>query len=203
MKFIRPPFFTKIFFPQIITTIKNNQNKIFLTFDDCNSIECTLKTIEILNKYDVKATFFCTGKNIQNNKFIIEEILKKKHKLGNHTFNHINGLKTKTQEYLSDIDKCNDLIKTNIFRPPYGKISFSQYNYLKNHYKIILWDIITYDFDKKMSAINIFKTIAKKTSVGSIIVFHTNENTQKNIEIALPMSIEYLKEKKFDFDIID
>lgn len=203
MKLIRPPFFTKIFFPQIITKIKNNKNNIFLTFDDCNNIDCTLKTLEILDYFNIKATFFCTGKNIQNDINILNEIINKKHKIGNHTFNHLNGLKTKTSEYLKDIEKSNEFLKSNLFRPPYGKISLTQYNILKKQYKIILWDILTYDFDSNVKENDILKIIKTKTKSGSIIVFHTNSNTKKKLEFILPLAIEYLKEKKFNFEVIN
>lgn len=201
MKFIRLPLFSKIYGKKIISRIRNNQNSVFLTFDDCKDESCTLKVLEILDKYEIKATFFCTGKNIEKNSLDLK-IKERGHSIGNHGFTHLNGFKSRLQDYLDDVYKCKQIIQSNLFRPPYGKIKPSQLRMLRKDFKIILWDILTYDFDDKTTAEDVYKTVQKKVRSGSIIVMHTNFNTKNKIETALPKVIESLIERGFNFEKI-
>ena len=216
MKFywIKTPQFIKRLFNNQIWDIPNSENKIFLTFDDGPTPEVTEWVISILKIHNVKATFFCIGKNIEKHSEIFNKILDSGHALGNHTFNHLNGWKTKSNDYLKNVDLCNDKFKNsqivnlkfqipNLFRPPYGKIKPSQSKKLRQlGYKIIMWDVLTADFDQTISKEQCLENATKKVTSGSIIVFHDSKKAFKNLEYALPKAIEILKEKGYQFDTI-
>jgi peptidoglycan-N-acetylglucosamine deacetylase len=199
---IVPPFFYKRLFskPPITDNGQNNSKNIYLTFDDGPVPEVTEFVIEELNKYKAKATFFCVGNNIVKHQKIFE-ILKQNtnHSIGNHSFNHLNGWKTKNKIYFEDIKLFEEQYKTSIFRPPYGKLKFSQLIHLKKYYKIYLWSLISYDFDSTVSPEKCLKNVINNSKPGSIIVFHDSTKAEKNLFYALPRTLEQLSGKGYDF----
>ncbi|RVU89799.1 polysaccharide deacetylase family protein [Flavobacterium columnare] len=204
--FIRCLFFNYIWF------IPNKSKTIYLTFDDGPTPEVTEWVLDLLKEHNIKATFFCIGKNIKEYPKIFKRILSEGHSIGNHTYNHINGWKNSTHEYLNDIISCEKTIAENsginqsnfkIFRPPYGKIRPNQSKELKKRgYKIIMWDILTADFDLSISNEECIKNATQKIESGSIIVFHDSKKAYYHLKNCLPKAITFYKEQGFSFDII-
>lgn len=178
------------------------QKKIYLTFDDGPVSTITPWVLDILKQHNIKATFFCVGDNVQKHAEIYQRILTEKHAVGNHTFNHLKGWNTHSQNYIQNIEKCASYVSTNLFRPPYGKVKKSQFRILHSKFKIIMWDVLSGDYDKKTSPEKCLKNVIDTVRNGSIIVFHDSIKAQKNIEYALPRFIEYAKENGFEFEIL-
>jgi peptidoglycan/xylan/chitin deacetylase (PgdA/CDA1 family) len=204
MKWIKSHRLLKKIFSNYIWEIPNNENKVFLTFDDGPTPEITLWTLEQLKSYNAKATFFCIGDNIRKYPEIFKKVISEGHSIGNHTFNHLNGWKTSRHEYLENTKKCQSEIcnlksvNCNLFRPPYGKIKPVQSKILRTlGYQIIMWDIISYDFDATITPEKCIENVLKNIKTGSIIVFHDSKKAFKNLEYTLPRTLEYLKEKGF------
>lgn len=198
----------KRLFSNQVWSIPNNDNKIYLTFDDGPTPEVTKWVLSILKENNIKATFFCIGKNISNNPGIFNQIIAEGHSLGNHTFNHLNGWKTATKEYIKNIKDCENVLldkqNTNkLFRPPYGKISKKQSKLVRKlGYKIIMWDVLSADFDQTISPEKCLENATKKVTSGSIIVFHDSAKAYENLKYTLPRAITHYKEKGFVFDIL-
>ncbi len=199
----------KKIFPKYIWDLPNNEKKVFLTFDDGPTPIITNWVLDELKKHNVKATFFCIGKNIEQNPEIYLNILSNGHLVGNHTYNHLNGWKTYTKDYLENVLLTNDLqssifnFQSKLFRPPYGKIKPSQSQKLRKlGYKIIMWDILSADFDYSISPEKCLDNVLKNIKSGSIIVFHDSQKAFKNLEYVLPKTLEFLKINKFVCDII-
>jgi len=203
----------KKIFSNYVWDIPNTENKIYLTFDDGPTPEITEWVLEELKKYNAKATFFCIGSNIEKYPEIFEKVIDGVHSIGNHTFNHLNGWKTSTEKYLENTKLCEDSIlnlksaicnlQYKLFRPPYGKIKPSQSKKLRQlGYKIIMWDVLSADFDTTISPEKCLENVLKNVKSGSIIVFHDSAKAFSNLEYTLPKTLEYLKEKGFEFDVI-
>ena len=196
--------FVKRIFPNYIWDIHNNENKIFLTFDDGPTPEITEWTLEQLKKYDAKATFFCIGNNIEKHPEIFQKVIQEGHAIGNHTFNHLKGWGTANEIYIENVTKCPETIcqlnteHYQLFRPPYGKIKPSQSRVLRKlGYKIIMWDILSYDFDQTITPEKCLDNVLKHVESGSIIVFHDSIKAEQNLRYVLPKTLAFLKEKGF------
>lgn len=201
--------YIKWLFSSQIWSMPNPENKIYLTFDDGPTPEVTQWVLELLKQQEVKATFFCIGKNIASYPAIFEKVVNDGHSIGNHTNNHLSGWKTSTKTYLKNVGECEgEICKTYyknslLFRPPYGKITPTQSKKLRKlGYKIIMWDILTADFDTTISPEKCFENATKKVKNGSIIVFHDSKKAFENTKHALPKAIEYYKSKGFKFDVL-
>lgn len=204
----------KKLFSNYIWSIPNSDNKIYLTFDDGPTPEITEWVIDELNKHKAKATFFCIGNNIEKHPIIFEKVINNGHAVGNHTFNHLNGWKTSTEQYLENTKLCEASIsnlksevynlKSKIFRPPYGKIKTSQSKKLQQlGYKIIMWDILSADFDNKITPEKCLENVLKNVESGSIIVFHDSIKAFPNLKYTLPKALKYWTEKGFVFEKLD
>jgi peptidoglycan/xylan/chitin deacetylase (PgdA/CDA1 family) len=201
---VKTNYFIKKIFSNYVWEIPNNENKVFITFDDGPTPEITEWTLEQLKKYNAKATFFCIGNNIKKHPEIFEKVFADGHSIGNHTFNHLKGWKTATKKYSNNVLLCQSEIAnhtsqiTNLFRPPYGKIKPSQSKKLRAlGYKIIMWDIISYDFDAETSTEKCLNNVLKNIKSGSIIVFHDSLKAERNLKYVLPKTLEFLEEKGF------
>jgi len=203
----------KWIFPRYVWDIPNKEKKIYLTFDDGPIPEITDWVLETLKYYEIKATFFCIGDNIRKNPEVFKKIISEGHSIGNHTFNHLKGWNFSTEEYIENTILCEKIItekseilhlKSKIFRPPYGKIKLSQSRRLrKMGYKIIMWDVLSVDFNATISEEKCLQNVIENTTEGSVIVFHDSVKAFKNLKYALPKAIEYLKDKGFIFEKID
>ena len=211
MKFywIKTPSIIKRLFSNQVWAIPNTNNTIYLTFDDGPTPEVTEWTLSVLKKHNIKATFFCIGKNVEKYPHIFKMVINEGHSIGNHTFNHLNGRKTSNLNYFENVSLCQSEFKNqnskikNLFRPPYGKIKPSQSKKIRKlGYKIIMWDVLSADFDQTISKERCLENATKKVTLGSIIVFHDSEKAFKNMQYALPKTIEILKEKGYQFDKI-
>lgn len=203
-----PPIIKRLFSNQV-WDIPNTENKIYLTFDDGPTPEVTEWVLSILKRNNLKATFFCIGNNIEKHPEIFNTIITEGHTIGNHTFNHKKGWKTKTADYIENVELCKSAIcelqsvNCNLFRPPYGKIKPSQSkNLRKLGYKIIMWDVLSADFDPSVSKEKCLENATLKVTSGSSIVFHDSVKAFPNLKYALPRAIQILKEKGFVFDVI-
>ena len=201
----------KKIFSNLVWDVPNTENKIYLTFDDGPIPEITVWVLEELKKHDAKATFFCIGHNIEKHPEIFEKVINEGHSIGNHTFNHLNGWKTSTEEYLKNTFLCEEQIleskicnlKSKIFRPPYGKIKPSQSKKLRRlGYKIIMWDVLSAYYDTSISPEKCLENVLQNVSSGSIIVFHDSVKAFPNLEYTLPKALKYWTAKGFVFDTI-
>jgi peptidoglycan/xylan/chitin deacetylase (PgdA/CDA1 family) len=191
--------------------IPNKENKVYLTFDDGPTPEITEWVLSELKKHNAKATFFCIGNNIEKHPDIFEKVINDGHVIGNHTYDHLMGWKTATEAYLENSLLCDTQIKkstaqnsqSKLFRPPYGKITKSQSAHLRQlGYKIVMWDVLSADFDRNISPEKCLQNVIKNVKSGSVIVFHDSVKASQNLKFALPKTLEYLKENNFTFDVI-
>jgi peptidoglycan-N-acetylglucosamine deacetylase len=193
MRFYNFPILGKILYPEAITCFPKEKGKLFLTFDDGPHPEVTPVLLDILEKYKAKATFFCLGEYVKLYPAIYKTILKKGHAVGIHGYTHINGLHCPVTEYLENIDLASRYIHSNLFRPPYGKMSIRQYKWVAGCFKIILWDVMSYDFDPTLSTEKLVKKVSDNAKDGSILVFHDSLKAKDKVIEALPQVLENFK----------
>ena len=202
LKLIKTPSFLRYIFPSLIWKKDKSRKTIYLTFDDGPYKDLSNFVLDELKKYQAKATFFYLGKQAEKYPKIIERCINENHQIGNHSYSHLNGWKTKNKRYYKDINKASKLINSDLFRPPYGRIKISQIKHLKKHYKIVMWDVLSWDFDENTCSKECFKNIVKNTSSGSIIVLHENEKSYKKVKEVLPKILNYFSSKGFTFDVL-
>ncbi len=249
MYFAQTPAIAKHLFKNIIWNIPEKEKIIYLSFDDGPTPEITEWTLECLNKFDAKATFFCIGKNIEKNPEIFQKIIAGNHSIGNHTYNHLNGWKTSAKDYMENVTKCEEAIgkwkmengkwkmevgrmksedgrrKSEVgrrkvehgrlkiedplptthypfFRPPYGKLTPAQYSLLHTKYSIVMWNVLSGDFDVSLPGEKCFNNVKKHIRNGSIVVFHDSEKASRNLFYALPKTLEYFSENGFRFEAL-
>jgi len=196
----KTPKIFQALFPTLVWGKCSTEKKVWLTFDDGPTPKITPFVLDTLLFYNVKATFFCLGKQVLKHPEILQRIKAEGHSIGNHSFSHTNGFTTCTKKYLKDIEKCQQIIlETKLFRPPFGNIYPWQIAKLKKEYKIIMWDVVGWDFDKNTSKKKCFLNVVNNVGSGSIILLHDNEKAQENLQFALPKIIETLKERAFTF----
>lgn len=207
---VKYPKLLQILYPKRISRIDDSKS-IYLSFDDGPIPEITPWVLNTLKKYDAKATFFCIGDNVAKHPEVFQEILKEGHSIGNHTFNHLNGWKNSLENYVDNTTKAEAIIQSNIlgatstklFRPPYGKIKNSQAKAIsKLGYKIVMWDVLSGDYDQRLSPEACCRNVIENTTAGSIIVFHDSIKASKNLKIVLPLVLKYFSEKGMKFKSI-
>lgn len=196
----RPPRFYRWLFPGAIwrKPVKGKKT-IYLTFDDGPIPEITPWVLDLLDKYNIKATFFCVGDNVRKYPNIYKMVLERGHRVGNHTFNHLQGIRTLSKRYLENTRLASEYIESGLFRPPHGHMRVIQFYMLKRFYNIVMWDVVTRDYSKRMTPDAVFNNVKKYTRNGSIIVFHDSLKAEKNMKEALPRSIEWLIAQGYSF----
>jgi peptidoglycan-N-acetylglucosamine deacetylase len=197
--FNAPYIIKKLYSKSLVWGFQGNEKAIYLTFDDGPEPSVTPWVLETLSKYNAKATFFCLGKNAEKYPALLETIIKSGHVVGNHTYSHPNGWNTDTLLYMDDIAKCDKILNTLLFRPPYGKIKPSQLRRLKHQYKIIMWTLISGDFDPKLPKDKCLEMVLNNTCSGSIIVFHDSIKAKEKLQYVLPQFLNFFTEKGFAF----
>jgi peptidoglycan/xylan/chitin deacetylase (PgdA/CDA1 family) len=202
MYIVQPSFLLRKIYPKAIWRIPVKEKKIYLTFDDGPIPIVTPWILDILNESETKATFFCVGENVVKHAAIYQRILEEKHAVGNHTFNHLKGWNSHSKTYIRNVKKCAEVVDSKLFRPPYGRAKKSQIKHLSAQYSIIMWDVLSGDYDKKTSPEGCLKNVISNVRNGSIIVFHDNVKAQKNLEYTLPKFIDWAKENGFTFEIL-
>lgn len=199
---VTTPYLLRLLFPQLIWQKKGRNKEIYLTFDDGPHPEITRSVLDILDSYQAKATFFCVGENVSKYPETYAELISRGHTAGNHTYNHLNGWKTPNDSYFENIQKCRDVLPSDLFRPPYGRIKISQLRKLKKEYQIIMWSVLSWDFDKKISKEQCLNNVMYNTKDGAIVVFHDSEKSAENMLYALPRFLEHFSKLGFQFPIL-
>jgi len=201
--YFNPSMILKTLFPGLIWNIPNEKNKVFLTFDDGPDPEVTPWVLDVLNRYKAKATFFCLGKNVEKYPELFQRIKEEGHAIGNHSYSHLDGWRTKNKGYFEDIERADKLIQSNLFRPPYGRIKPSQIRVLKEKYKIIMWDVLSGDYSEKINGEKSAGNVLKWSRSGSIIVFHDIKQAFKNLKVALPRILDGFRKRGLNFEVIN
>ena len=208
--FVKTPWLLKKLFPHCIWDIPVQDNVIYFTFDDGPHPVATPFVLETLQQYQAKATFFCIGKNVAEHPEIYRSILDAGHMVGNHTFNHLNGWKVRDEQYVKNILEAGKYIDSGLFRPPYGRITRFQVKLItgiknapgSNNFRVIMWDVLSGDFDNSLSGEDCAFNVIKHAAPGSIVVFHDSEKAFPRIKTALPMIMEHLSKKNYRFEAI-
>lgn len=194
-------------YPSRLWQMRGTGKTLYLTFDDGPIPQVTPWVLQQLKEHDAKATFFCIGDNVRKNPEILKQVLSEGHSIANHTFNHLNGWKTPVDEYIANSLKAENLIcgltgrhGKKLFRPPYGRVSRKQAQLLElNGYKIVMWDILSRDYDQNLSPESCFSNVIKHTQTGSIIVFHDSLKAEKNLRVVLPAVLQHFSKKGYSF----
>jgi peptidoglycan-N-acetylglucosamine deacetylase len=202
-KNVFPIILGRLIYPRLHWSIPGVEKTIYLTFDDGPTPRITQNVMDILENYNAKATFFCLGKNVQNFPDLYGEIEKRGHTTGNHTYSHLDGWKTTLNDYLADIERCRKLVKTRLFRPPYGRIKPWQAKHLSENYKIIMWNVLSYDYERTYTPDQCAEHAIKNAGNGSIVVFHDSLKAEFNCLNSLPPILEHFTKKGFRFESID
>lgn len=185
-----PPSFVQKVFPSLTWKIKTSRKELFITFDDGPTPDVTPEVLRLLEKYNAKASFFCLGKNIANNKDLFNQLIGSGHTVGNHTYNHMNGWKNTTHDFLHDVASFEEVYESKLFRPPYGRMKSSQIKLLKERYNIVMWSILSQDYDHNITAEQCAEIAVKNWENGSIIVFHDSIKAKRNMLFALEKVLE-------------
>src|SRR5437868_854326 len=204
--FVKTPWWLKKIYSSYIWSIDTREKRLYLSFDDGPHPQATPFVLEHLKEYKAKATFFCIGKNVVDHPEIYKQIIDEGHSVGNHTQNHLNGWKTRNDIYVNDVQAAQEHIKSQLFRPPYGRMNTAQrkgvMNRLGDGGKIIMWSVLSGDFDKSISLDRCLQNVISNSYAGAIVVFHDSEKALNNLIYALPRVLEYYSERGYSFDAI-
>lgn len=199
---IRPPQVYRWIYSEAIFRKRTDQKKVYLTFDDGPHPEATPAALRVLESHGVKATFFVLGNNAKQHPELMAELRRGGHQIGNHGMNHLNGWQTSTEAYVKDLNEGKVETKSDLFRPAYGKLTLGQYNQIKKTNEIILWDVISGDFDQSINAAKVIENVLDNVRDGSVIVMHDSKKAYKNMIGSLDKIIEKLNKEGFEFDLL-
>lgn len=200
MRFFRTPSVLPIVYPSLLWRINTTQKDLYLTFDDGPIHGPTDFVLDTLRSFNAKATFFCIGDNVRKNPDQYKKIIDAGHAVGNHTFHHLNGWRTSTEDYINNVEVCQQHLsrQPRLFRPPFGRIKRSQIEQLEK-YKIVMWDVLTFDYDRSLAEEKCLRGAIGATRSGSIVVFHDSIKAEKNLTYVLPRFIEHCASKGYSF----
>ncbi len=200
---VRPPLLLRIFNGKYLKcSIPTSEKVIFLTFDDGPVPEVTSGVIGILKERNIRATFFCVGDNVKKQPDLFAQVTGAGHAIGNHTFHHLNGWKTPPAEYAEDVMRCEEYFKTDLFRPPYGRFTPSQYFLLQKQYRIILWSVLSGDYNKEISKEQCLLNVVTHSKPGSIVLFHDSLKAKDNLFYALPRFLDHFLNLGYTFELL-
>ncbi|MES2279392.1 MAG: polysaccharide deacetylase family protein [Bacteroidota bacterium] len=205
MYLAKTPWLLKKLYPALTWHKSHDSHCIYLTFDDGPIPIVTPFVLNILKQFNARATFFCIGDNVNKHPDIYKALLADGHRIGNHTYNHLKGWKTDDDTYTNNFIKCDELLHTGLFRPPYGRIKNSQVKRLRDinpNLEIIMWDILSGDFDQQLSPEGCLKNVLKHTGNGSIVVFHDSLKAFERLEHTLPRALQYWSERGYTFEVL-
>lgn len=203
MYLIKTPKFIKTLFPNFVWNIHTDEKVMYLTFDDGPIPEVTPWVLDTLKEYNAKATFFCVGDNITKHPDVLELLLDQGHTAANHTYHHMAGWSTENIRYFHDVRRCAQQVRSNLFRPPYGRIRPSQAQFLTRHYQIVMWDVLSGDFDRSLSPDECAANILQKAGSGSIVVFHDSLKAQRNMKYALQKTLDHYSALGYRFESLN
>lgn len=199
---IRLPKLATHYFPNALWRLPGDEKKVVLTFDDGPVPEVTPWVLNLLKGENIKACFFCVGENVKRHPEVYQQIIADGHQTGNHTFNHMQGLKNTDEAFLANVEKAAAYIDSTLMRPPHGWMSKSQYQELTKKYEVVMWDLISRDYQEKISPESVVSNVMNFVRPGSIIIFHDSVKAQKNLKPALPVVIKELKQKGYQFTLL-
>jgi peptidoglycan/xylan/chitin deacetylase (PgdA/CDA1 family) len=203
MYLVHTPQYVQALFPGLVWKMPSEDRKIYLTFDDGPIPEVTPWVLKTLDAFDAKATFFCVGDNIRKYPEIFDQVLDAGHAVGNHTQNHLSGWSTENIQYFNNIRHCARMVQSRLFRPPYGKLKPSQAQFLQRHYRIIMWDVLSGDFDKHIKPEDCLQNVIQHANAGSIVVFHDSIKSKANVQYALPKVLEHFTDLGYTFSALE
>ncbi|MDR1357216.1 MAG: polysaccharide deacetylase family protein [Tannerellaceae bacterium] len=199
----QPPSLYRALFPGAVWRMPAEERCVYLTFDDGPVPGITPWVLDALDRYNVKATFFCVGDNVMKHPAIYRMITDRGHRTGNHTHNHIQGIYTQTADYIDNVRRAGEYIDSPLFRPPHGHLRFTQVRKLAQLYKIIMWDVVTRDYSPRMNPVDVLNAVKRYVRNGSIIVFHDSLKAERNMKASLLPSIEWLLGEGYVFKLIE
>lgn len=199
----QPPWILRFIYPNALWRMDRHEKAVYLTFDDGPVPEVTPWVLDVLDRYGVKATFFMVGDNVRKHPDTFAMVKARGHRIGNHTFNHIRGLDYWSDNYLANVEKADEYLHTDLFRPPHGFMRMVQYKVLRKRYQMVMWDVVTRDYSRLMDGPKVFGKLKKYVRNGSIITFHDSLRAWNGgkLEYALPRSIEWLLEQGYTFKV--
>lgn len=197
----QPPLLYRLLFPEAVWRLKRRGQRpvVYLTFDDGPIPEVTPWVLDELDRHGIKATFFLVGDNVRRHPELLDEIRRRGHSWGNHTMHHLQGMRTLTDRYLADVEEAHRLIGSTLFRPPHGLLRWKQAKNIKRNFNLIMYDLVTRDYSKKLQPSDVLNNVKRFARNGSIIVFHDSLKAEKNMRYALPRAIEWLKSQGYEF----
>lgn len=190
-------------YPGALWRMNHDEKVIYLTFDDGPIPVMTPWVVELLGRYDIRATFFMVGDNVHKFPQEYMQVVEAGHRIGNHTFNHLQGLYTRTADYIDNVDQADAFIHSNLFRPPHGILRRMQYNELRKRYKIVMWDLVTRDYSFRLYGEDVLANVKRYTRNGSIVTFHDSMRSERNIRYALPRAIDWWLEQGYEFKVFE
>ncbi len=199
----QPSFWLRWMFPRATWRMDKNDRSVYLTFDDGPIPEATPFILQTLREFDARATFFMVGDNVRKHPELFQQILDEGHQVGNHTFNHLGGLKHFTKTYIDNTQKANDLIHSHLFRPPHGWMRYGEYIWLSRTYRIVMWDLVTRDYSKWMTSKDVVNNVKRYARNGSIITFHDSLKSIDKLYTALPQSLAWLRNQGYAFKVFE
>lgn len=202
MYLVKTPRLIQNLFPNFTWKIPTKEKVMYLTFDDGPIPEVTPWVLEQLESFNAKATFFCVGENIKKNKTVFQQVLNAGHSVGNHTYNHLNGWLSENIPYFHNVRHCARLVNTELFRPPYGKLMPKQKQFLLRHYRIVMWDVLSGDFDDNISKEQCLANVVGNAGQGSIVVFHDSQKAWEKLRFVLPKVLAHFAEKGYRFEAL-
>ncbi|WP_290146476.1 polysaccharide deacetylase family protein [Paramuribaculum intestinale] len=199
----QPPLLYRLLFPEAVWRLNRRRSRVvYLTFDDGPIPEVTPWVLDLLDAEGIKATFFMVGDNVRRYPEVFEEVKRRGHSYGNHTMHHLQGFKVTSMTYMRDITEADRLIDSHLFRPPHGIIRWRQAKAVKSRYNIIMYDLVTRDYSKRLRPNQVFDNVRRYARPGSIIVFHDSLKAERNMKAALPLAIKWLKNEGYEFDVL-
>ena len=199
----QPAIWLRWLYPRATWRMDRNEKAVYLTFDDGPIPEATPFILDTLSQYGIKATFFMVGDNVRKYPELYNKVVAAGHRIGNHTFNHIGGFRHTITTYKANADKADQLLHTDLSRPPHGWMRWDQYIWLRRKYRIVMWDLVTRDYSKWMTAEDVLNNVKRYTRNGSIITFHDSLKSIDKLHYALPEAIKWLKAEGYEFKVFD
>ena len=195
----QPSLWLRWIYPDALWRMSPHERAVYLTFDDGPIPEVTPKVLEILRSYNIKAKFFMVGDNVRKYPEVYQQVKDEGHRIGNHTYNHIGGFRHGIRSYLNNVEKADKLLHTDLVRPPHGWLKWEQYFFLRKHYQLVMWDLVTRDYSRRINAYRVLWNVRHYARPGSIITFHDSLKSKEKLYYALPRSIEWLRSQGYAF----